>query len=59
MAETIAKRLVAVVERPPVGDEGCRKGALRVKRVTVLSDIGGTSDESDHPSRYPRGTGRG
>jgi hypothetical protein len=36
MAETVAERLVGVVERPPVGDGGCRKGALTVKRVTVL-----------------------
>jgi hypothetical protein len=59
MAETVAERLVGVVERPPVGDGGCRKGALRVKRVAVLNEIGGTSDESDHPSRYLRRTGRG
>jgi hypothetical protein len=59
MAETVAERLVGVVERPPVGDGGCRKGALRVKSVAVLNEIGGTSDESDHPSRYPRWTGRG
>jgi hypothetical protein len=24
MAETVAERLVGVVERPPVGDGGCR-----------------------------------